>query len=165
MKGQPQQLLNLIFTSTQKNSIYYQIKINIFNFFYIITKNHNDTWMKLILFTFIELLQLIAFPLSPSFNSFYNNKSYLNISYFFQYFSIINIWNNNYLFYFIALTLSFIYIFILLFLCIFITIKLASFQKQSISLIKTTCSLFSFQQILSLPILSKYSYKIIILTI
>ena len=44
-----------------------KIKNNIFRLFYIISKQQSDSWTKLIMFTSIEFIQLIAFPLIPEF--------------------------------------------------------------------------------------------------
>jgi hypothetical protein len=133
-----------------------KIKNNIFRLFYIISKQQNDSWTKLIIFTSIEFIQLIAFPLIPQFQPYWKNNNYIQISNFFQFFHLINVWKGNYLFYLLSQTIVFIYIITIFCLLIYLTLTLSSFQIQSKILLKIMEIIFSAHQIILLPILSKF---------
>ena len=133
-----------------------KIKNNIFRLFYIISKKQNDSWTKLIIFTSIEFIQLIAFPLIPEFHPYWKNNYYIQISNFFQFFHLINVWKGNYLFYLLSQTIVFVYIITIFSLLIYLTLTLSSFKIQSKILFKIMEVIFSAHQIILLPILSKF---------
>ena len=127
-------------------------KLYFFRALYSIEKYHGKNKFCDILFTIIQFLQLMAFPMDKIFSPGWGDYWFGTVGNFFRFFQLIFLWEGNTPFYIISFIIVCIYILLLLifFLHILINSKSISLKNKNISII--ICNLLQFEIVLNIPI-------------
>ena len=151
-----EKLLNLnIQKEQEKQSINHPegIKLYFFRCLYNIFKNDGLNRFCIILFTILQFIQLIAFPMDKIFSSGWKQYWYETIGSFFRFFQLIYLWHGNSQFFLITYILSCLYILILFILFIHALARSSSLSYKSKPLFRIISLLLEFEIILNIPLL------------
>ena len=125
-------------------------KLYLFEALYLIQKYTGRYIFWEILFSIIEFIQLMAFPMDKVFDESWGNYWINTIGNFFRYFQLIFIWRGT-LFFIITYIIVCIYILLLMFLFLYIIIK--SMSTISVYIIKFLVLMLEIQNVLNIPFL------------
>ena len=125
-------------------------KLYLFEALYLIQKYTGRYIFWEILFSIIEFIQLMAFPMDKVFDESWGNYWINTIGNFFRYFQLILIWRGT-LFFIITYIIVCIYILLLMFLFLYIIIK--SMSTISVYIIKLLVLMLEIQNVLNIPFL------------
>ena len=129
------------------------IKLIFFRALYYILQNKSLNYFCDILFTIVEFIQLIAFPMDKIFSLGWKNFMFGTIGNFFRYFQLISLWLGNSQVYLISYILACLYILILLVSFIQILIDSTSLSNRTKLSYKIISLLLEFEIILYTPFL------------
>ena len=106
-----------------------------------------------ILFTILEFMQLMAFPMDKIFSSGWKTYWYGTIGHFFRFFQLVPLWEGNTQFYLITYLITALYMLIILICFIHILFKSTSYSTRPMITNKIIKLLIEFELLLNIPFL------------